>query len=89
MIVAGDPLARAGLKRTSAGRGECDWCGRKCRRVFIYVLGRDGDRGAEFWDRLNRGGIVFCNLSCYRSYFSSGQQLQYSSQNLARRLLPC
>ena len=40
------------------------------RRVFIYVLSRDGDRGAENWDRLNRGGKVFCNLSCYRSYFS-------------------
>jgi len=70
MIVAWDSFARAGLERTSHGPGQCDWCGKLCRRVFIYTLSRDGDRGAVNWDRLNRGGRVFCNLQCYRSYFS-------------------
>jgi hypothetical protein len=70
MIAGSDSFARAGHERTSRGPGECDWCARKCRRVFIYVLSRDSDRGAEFLDRRHRGGKVFCNLSCYRSYFS-------------------
>jgi hypothetical protein len=69
MIVAWDSFARAGLERTCRGPGTCDWCGQKCRRVFVYLLSRDGDRGAENWDRLNRGGKVFCNISCYRAYF--------------------
>jgi hypothetical protein len=70
MIVAWDSFARAGLDRQCQGPGHCDWCGTKCRRVFIYALSRDGDRGAENWDRMTCGGKVFCNLSCYRSYFS-------------------
>jgi hypothetical protein len=70
MIVASDSFARAGLERTRRGPGQCDWCGRECRRVCIYTLSRDGDRGAEIRDRMTRGGKVFCNLNCYRSYFS-------------------
>jgi hypothetical protein len=70
MIVAWGPFARAGLERTHHGPGKCDWCGQKCSRVFVYALSRDGDRGAEFLDRRHRGGKVFCNLACYRSYFS-------------------
>jgi hypothetical protein len=70
MIVVWDSFARAGLERTCRGPGTCDWCGRNCRRVFVYLLSRDGDRGAEFRDRRHRGGKVFCNLACYRSYFS-------------------
>jgi hypothetical protein len=70
MIVAWDSFARARLERTSHAPDQCDWCGTKCRRLFMYVLSRDGDRGAETRDRLNRGGKVSCNLSCYRSYFS-------------------
>ena len=70
MIVAWCPFARAGLERTSHGSGQCDWCGKQRKHVFSYALSRDGDRGAEFFDRQHRGGKVFCNLSCYRSYFS-------------------
>jgi hypothetical protein len=69
MIVEWDSFARAGLERRSHGPGQCDWCGTKFRRVFIYVLSRDGDPGAVFLDRRHRSGKAFCSLSCYRFYF--------------------
>jgi hypothetical protein len=70
MIVAWDSFARSGLERTCHGPGTYDWCGQKCRRVFMYSLSREGDRGAEFLGRPYRGAKVFCNLACYRAYFS-------------------
>ena len=67
-IVARDPFARAGLRRTCEGAGTCAWCGQERARVYRYQIEDDSGRapvlGQPAPDR------VFCNLDCFRSYSS-------------------
>jgi len=61
--ISHDGFARVSMLRCSAGKGECEWCGRNGRR-FQYGIERDGIRVGVAWD-----GRYFCSKGCRDSYY--------------------
>lgn len=65
--VAHDPFARGSYRRTNTGPGKCGWCGNHCERLYHYVWEPD-DRTHPTHGSPGPNG--FCNLGCFRSYYS-------------------
>jgi hypothetical protein len=61
-----DPFARGEYDRKTVTVKDCDWCGRKPRRLYDYAWRSDDDFRPRVAARGKQRG--FCNFGCYANF---------------------